>query len=75
MGSILEAIFSNFYMSDLENKISNSIKKLPIYLRYVDDILILANNINEINIRQDTFPKNSVLYFTHEVNKKNKFPF
>ncbi len=33
----------------LENKIFNSIKKPPIYLRYVDDILILTNNINEIN--------------------------
>ena len=42
-------------MSDLENKIFVSIKKPPIYQRYVDDILILANNINEINILQDTF--------------------
>ena len=53
MGSVLGSIFRNFYMSDLENKIFNSIKKPPIYLRYVDDVLILANNINEINI-QDT---------------------
>ncbi len=49
------------------------IKKPPIYLRYVDDILILANNIN--NIRQDTFQKNSVLNFTHELNKNNKISF
>ena len=42
-------------MSDLENRIFNSTKKPPIYLRYVDDILILTNNINEINILQDTF--------------------
>ena len=40
-------------------------------LRYVDDILILANNINEINIIQDTFQKNSVLNSTHELNKNN----
>ena len=34
-----------------------ALKKPPIYLRYVDNILILANNINEINILQDTFQK------------------
>ena len=62
-------------MSDLENRIFNSIKKPPIYLRYVDDILILTNNINEINILQDTFQNNSVLNFTHELNKNNGISF
>ena len=75
MGSVQGPIFSNFYMSDLENRIFNSIKKPPIYLRYVDDILILTNNINEIKILQDTFQKNSVLNFTHELNKNNKISF
>ena len=74
MGSVLGSIFSNFYMSDLKDKIFNSIRKPPIYLRYVDDILILANNINEINI-QDTFPKIQFFYFTHELNKNNKISF
>ena len=75
MGSVLGPIFSNFYLSDLENRIFNSIKKPPIYLRYVDDILILTNNINKINIQQDTFQNNSVLNFTHELNKYNKISF
>ena len=75
MGSVLGPIFSNFYMSDLENRIFNSIKNPPIYLRYVDDILILTNNINEINILQDTFQNNSVLNFTYELNKNNKISF
>ena len=75
MGSVLGPIFSNFYMSVLENRIFNSINKNPIYLRYVDDILILTNNINEINILQDTFQNNSVLNFTHELNKNNKISF
>ena len=74
MESALSTIFSNFYFSNIENEIFNSIRKPPIYLRYVDDILILANDINEINIRQDTFQRNSVLNFTHELNKI-KFPF
>ena len=38
VGSVLGPIFSNFYMSDLENRIFNSVKKPPLYLRYVDDI-------------------------------------
>ena len=42
---------------------------------YVDDIPILANNINEINILQDTFQKNSVLNFIHKLNKNNKISF
>ena len=75
VGSVLGPIFSNFYMSDLENRIFNSIKKPPIYLRYVDDIFFLGNNINAINILQDPFPKNSVLNFTHELNKNNKMSF
>ena len=62
-------------MLNIENKISNSIKKLPLYLRYVNDILILANNINEINIQLDTFQKNSVPNFTHELNENNKISF
>ena len=50
IGSVLGPIFSNFYMSDLKNKTFNSIRKHPVYLGYVDDILILANDINKINI-------------------------
>ena len=75
MGSVLGPIFSNFYMSVLENRTFNRIKTPPIYLRYVDDILILTNNIKEINILQDTFQSNSVLNFTHELNKNNKTSF
>ena len=36
---------------------------------------LLANDINEINMLQDTFPKNSLLSFTHELNKNNKISF
>ena len=57
MGSVLGPIFSNVNTSNLENKIFNSIRKPSIYLRYVDDILIPANDINEINIPEDTFQK------------------
>ena len=63
-------------MSNLKNEVFDSIKKkTTIYLRYIDDILILANNINEIYILQNTFQNNSVLNFTHELNKNNKISF
>ena len=75
MLSVLGLIFSNFYKSNLKNRIFNRIKNPPISLRYVDDILILANNINEINILQATFQKNSVLNFTYKLNKNNKISF
>ena len=74
MGSVPGLIFRNFYMSDLENRISNSIRKPSIYQRYVY-IFILANDINEISIQLDTSQKNSVFNFTHELNKTIKFPF
>ena len=67
MGSVLGPIFSNFYISDLENKVSIKILKSSIYLWYVDNILILANDNNEINMQPDIFQKYSVLNFTHEL--------
>ena len=57
IASVLGSIFSNLHMSDIENRISNSIRKPSVYLRYVGDELILRNNINEINILRDTFKK------------------
>ena len=56
-GQFWGPIFSNFYMSDFEHKVFDKIKKLSIYLRSVDDILILDNDINEIYIVQDIFQK------------------
>ena len=48
-------------------------KKKNIYERYVDDILLLADNIEEI---KKLHSKNSsVLKFTYELNIKNEIPF
>ena len=69
MGSVLGPIFSNFYMSDLENKVFNTINKSNIHLRYADDILLLTNNTDEETI------KKSVLNFTQEININYKIPF
>ena len=51
--NVISFIF--FDMSDFENKIFNKIKNHSIYVRYINDILILTNDTNEINILQDTF--------------------
>ena len=67
--------FINFYMSDFENKVFNTINKPNIYLRYADDILLLTNSTDEINTIQETFQNNSVLNFTQEININNKIPF
>ena len=75
MRSVLGSIFINFYVSNLENKIFSSIRKPIRYLRFVDDILILANDISEINILQGTFWINSVLNFPHGINKNYKISF
>ena len=71
MGSVLGPSSSNFYMAHLENKIFNIIKKPSIYVRYVDDILVLVNNTNELIELQQAFQKNSVLNFTYELNNNN----
>ena len=74
MGSVLGPIFSNFYMSVLENKVFDTINKPNIYLRYADDILLLTNSTYGINTIQETFQENSVLNFTQEINI-NKISF
>ena len=75
MGSVLGPIFSNFYMSALENKVFNTINKPNIYLRYADDILHLTNRTHEIIIIQETFQNNSILNFIQEISINNKIPF
>ena len=73
MVSVLGSIFSNFYMSALENKVFETINN--IYTRYADDILFLTNSTYEISTIQETFQNNSVFKFTQEINIINKIPF
>ena len=48
---------------------------LIIYVQIDEVTMELGYEINKINILQDTFQKNSVLNFTHELNKNNKISF
>ena len=68
MMSVLGPIFRNVYMSELENKVFNTINKLNIYLRYADDFFSL---IALMKLTQN----NSVLNFTQEIIINDKIPF
>ena len=55
MGSVLGPTFSNFYMFNLEK---NSMRqKKHIYVHYFDDVLILADNIDQIFKNTRDIPK------------------
>ena len=75
MGSVLGPTFAEFYMSHLENNIFAESPKPRLYVRYVDDILILTINVDEVTQLRSKFEANSVLNFTIELNKNNIIPF
>ena len=76
MRSPLGPTFANFYMRDLENKILPNLERPPtIYCRYVDDIFVQVNNIQDLEIIQNELKSNSVLNFTVELNENKKLPF
>ena len=61
MGSALGPLFANFYMGHLEDKIFQLIDKPSIYLRYVDDILVLTEKVSDIENLKQVLHSNSVL--------------
>ena len=76
MGSPLGPIFANFYMGDLEERIFNDPSNKPIkYARYVDDIYLQANSVDDIRALKQKFEEASVLKFTIELSIENKIPF
>ena len=75
MGSALGPIFANFYMTQLENNLLESDLKPKLYVRYVDDILILTDSNNNVLELKKAFENNSVLSFSCEFSKDNKLPF
>ena len=66
--SPLGPTISEFYISDIENKIFKTIITKPkIYVRYVDNIFIVTHSYDEINKLKQT-RKKSLLNFTTELN-------
>ena len=75
MGSPLGCAFANFYMASVELKSLNEINEKPIlYARYVDDILLVVNSVEQMHAIQTKFMENSVLKLTHEEGH-NKLAF
>jgi hypothetical protein len=77
MGNPLGPTMANFYMCHLENSVFDNTPDIKpiLYLRYVDDIFLLVNNISSIEKLRDSFEANSVLKFTFEVESKKQIPF
>ena len=81
MGGPLSSIISEIYLQDYENKFIENLKgkyNIIYYGRYVDDILIIHENINNNqsnNILEEFNNNNQHLQFTleEEVNKKINF--
>ena len=49
--------------------------KPPIYCRYVDDILLVADNFEQVRKLKNAFKDKSVLKFTYEIERKKLLPF
>lgn len=76
MGCVLGPTFSNYYMGHIEEIIFGKKHLNPEkYYRYVDDILILHDNINTTNIIKSAFEKESILKFTCEKGRNNTINF
>lgn len=71
MGCVLGPTYANFYMGYLENKIFSQYGKPKMYCRYVDDIFIAIDNEKEMINLINSFEDNSVLKFTHEIQRNN----
>ena len=77
MGSCFAQTLADFYMCHLENKILKAQPDLKptIYCRYVEDIFVLARNIDQVLKLRHSFINNSVLNFTYELEKSKKLNF
>jgi len=77
MGTPLGPTLANFYMSHLENNIfsQNLIVKPTVYCRYIDDIFLVIDNVQDLEKLKKNFEENSILQFTYELETKKQIPF
>jgi len=76
MGSLLSPIIADLILQDLEIKAIERLPiKLPIYYRYVDDILLAAPT-DQLLMMLETFNSfHDRLQFTLEISKNNRINF
>ena len=62
-------------MGTTENKIFNSLYKLIVYCRYIDDIFVIMKFERDITQLNKLLHVNSKLKFTVEISNDNKLPY
>ena len=76
MGSPLGQTLANIFVGYLESKIAKVFSSQIIYIRYVDDCLVISKTVND---NETIFEKlNSLrekIFFTREVEENNQLPF
>jgi hypothetical protein len=78
MGCVLGPTLANFYMGNLEKSILDNfnLNTQPfIYCRYVDDIFVVIDSIEELEKLKKLFELNSILKFTFEIEKQKVINF
>ena len=77
MGSPLGPLFANFYMGSLEEKIFKDHPGMqpPIYARYVDDVFLCVEDLQQVPQLAQLFNDNSSLNFTYELETDRTLPF
>lgn len=75
MGCVLGPTYANFYMGHLEEIIFKNSNKPNSYCRYMDDIFITINNIEELENLKEKMENNSVLKVTYELESNKQLNF
>ena len=76
MGSPLGVLFANAFMCHVEDKVLRECENKPaMYFRYVDDIFVDVNSIDDLCALKEMIEIESGLQFTTELNVNNRLPF
>ena len=77
MGTPLGPTIANFFMCNLENNAFENHPNLKptVYCRYIDDILIVIDNFQQLTQLQELFITQSSLNFTYEIETNKKLSF
>ena len=78
MGSYLGPLFANYCMAHFESKVLKIFDRTSapiLYLRYVDDILLVVLKIQTLHSLKDKFEAKAVLKFLFEVEAKKNGRF
>ncbi|CAH8484819.1 unnamed protein product [Schistosoma mattheei] len=76
MGSPLGPLLADVFMGYVENLVGDSIRKMGLYKRYVDDIIIIGDKIEDISHLLEEFNSSqNHISLTCEEEKNNQLPF